>query len=312
MVVSAAGPDTAVVKPRPDRCRTMPDAVIGALFLAPSVLILGLMVFYPFFSLVYYSTMRFSMMRPRIEPVAVGLDNYVSLLTADDIWQRFVFTGKFVLATVLIQFTIGLAVAYAFQRDFKGRDFVFTLALLPMMLCPIVVGFLWRYMFNSEWGLVNWLISLAGIAKVDWLGKSENALWAVAIADAWTWTPFVILLATAAFRGIPKDIRESAAIDGASPAFTFFRVTLPMSLPILVIALLLRLIDAFKQYDLFLAMTGGGPASETQTAAFSLSKIAFGYFHTGEASAFAIILLIVIMGLSMIFVRYLTRLSNRI
>jgi len=132
------------------------------------------------------------------------------------------------------------------------------------------------------------------------------------VADAWTWTPFVILLATAAFRGIPKDIRESAEIDGASPAFTFFRVTLPMSLPILVIALLLRLIDAFKQFDLFLAMTGGGPASETQTAAFSLSKIAFGYFHTGEASAFAIILLIVIMGLSMIFVRYLTRLSNRI
>jgi multiple sugar transport system permease protein len=312
MAMSIPQDETASVKRAPKQVRTLPDSWLCGLFLAPSGLILALMVFYPFFSLIYYSTLRFSMMRPRIEPVDVGLGNYVDLLTDNEIWQRFAFTGKFVLATVLIQFTIGLAVAYAFQRNFKGRDFLFTLALLPMMLCPIVVGFLWRYMFNSEWGVVNWLVSLVGIAKIDWLGRSENALWAVAVADAWTWTPFVILLATAAFRGIPKDIKESAEIDGASPMFTFFRVTLPMSLPILMIALLLRLIDAFKQYDLFLAMTGGGPASETQTAAFALGKIAFGYFHTGEASALAIILLIVIMGLSMIFVRYLTRLSNRV
>ena len=312
MTVSASEAGTSITAPALKRPRTLPDGALCALFIAPSAVILALMVFYPFFSLIYYSTLRFSMMRPKIDAVPVGLDNYVNLLTDADIWQRFAFTGKFVLATVIIQFSIGLAVAYAFQSNFKGRDFVFTLALLPMMLCPIVVGFLWRYMFNSEWGLVNFLISLVGIGKIDWLGHSENALWAVAIADAWTWTPFVILLATAAFRGIPQDIRESAEIDGASPVFMFFRVTLPMSLPILVIALLLRLIDAFKQYDLFLAMTGGGPASETETAAFTLSKIAFGYFHTGEASAFAIVLLLVIIGLSMIFVRYLTRLSNRV
>jgi multiple sugar transport system permease protein len=312
MTVSASEAGASIAARASKRPRTLPDRALCALFIAPSATILALMVFYPFFSLIYYSTLRFSMMRPKIDAVPVGLDNYVNLLTDADIWQRFAFTGKFVLATVVIQFSIGLAVAYAFQRNFKGRDFVFTLALLPMMLCPIVVGFLWRYMFNSEWGLVNFLISLVGVSKIDWLGRSENALWAVAIADAWTWTPFVILLATAAFRGIPQDIRESAEIDGASAVFMFFRVTVPMSLPILVIALLLRLIDAFKQYDLFLAMTGGGPASETETAAFSLSKIAFGYFHTGEASAFAIVLLIVIVGLSMIFVRYLTRLSNRV
>jgi multiple sugar transport system permease protein len=281
-------------------------------FLSPTVLILALMVFYPFVSLIRYSILDFSMMRPNIAAVNVGWGNYIDLLTNTDIWQRFVFTGKFVLATVSIQFVVGVAAAYGFQRDFKGRDFLFTFALMPMMFCPIVVGFLWRYMFNSEWGIVNWFLSLVGIARIDWLGNSTNALWAVAIADAWMWTPFVILLATAAFRGIPNDIRESAQVDGASPAFTFFHLTFPMSLPIIIIALLLRLIDAFKQFDLFLAMTGGGPASETETAAYSLSKIAFGYFHTGEASAFAIILLIVIFGLSMVFVRYLTRLSNRI
>lgn len=312
MSVSSRNHQAARAGNRPKRPLTLSDPWLCAIFIAPTVLILALMVFYPFVTLIRYSTLDFSMLRPDVAPVDVGLDNYFDLLTDDDIWQRFVFTGKFVLATMSIQLVLGIAAAYGFQRDFKGRDLLFTLALMPMMFCPIVVGFLWQYMFNSEWGMVNWLISLVGVDKIDWLGRSENALWAVAVADAWTWTPFVILLATAAFRGIPTDIREAAQIDGASPAFTFFRVTLPMSLPIIIIALLLRLIDAFKQFDLFVAMTGGGPGSETETAAYSLSKMAFGYFHTGQASAFAIILLVVIIGLSMVFVRYLTKLSTRI
>ena len=179
-----------------------------------------------------------------------------------------------------------------------------------MMLCPIVVGFLWRYMFNSEWGIINILIASMGGQKLDWLGVSDNALIAVVIADAWMWTPFVILLATAAFRGIPKNIQEAASIDGASAAFRFFRVTLPLSAPILLIALLLRLIDAFKQFDLFFALTGGGPGSETMTVSFQLAKVAFSYFYTGQASALAVIMLLIITGLSMIFVRYLSALGK--
>ena len=182
---------------------------------------------------------------------------------------------------------------------------------MPMMLCPIVVGFLWRYMFNSEWGVLNYLISVFGGAKIDWLGVTDNALWAVVIADTWMWTPFVILLATAAFRGIPKALYEAADVDGASAGFRFFRITLPLSAPILFIALLLRLIDSFKQYDLFFALTGGGPGSSTETVSFTLGKTAFSYFYTGEASALAVILLLIIIGLSLIFVRYLTALGER-
>jgi len=286
------------------------DRTVCGLFVLPALAVLVLMVAYPFISLLYYSTLRFSILRPGVPAEGVGLENYEFLLTDPDLWDRFVFTGKFVVMTVAVQFILGILIAYVLQRNFRGRDFLFTLFMLPMMLCPIVVGFLWRYMFNSEWGLVNYLFSLFGLGKLDWLGQAHNAVWAVVAADAWMWTPFVILLATAAFRGIPKDINEAADIDGASPAFRFFRVTLPLSMPILVIAFLLRLIDAFKQNDLFFAMTGGGPGSETMTVSFTLSKIAFGYFYTGEASALAVILLIIIIGLSMIFVRYLLRLTE--
>ena len=183
--------------------------------------------------------------------------------------------------------------------------------MIPMMLCPIVIGFLWRYIFNSEWGLMNFFATTLGFEAVDWLGVTDNALVAVVIADTWMWTPFVILLAVAAFRGIPASIQEAATIDGASAFFRFTRVTLPMSAPILGIAFLLRLIDCFKQYDLFFALTGGGPGSSTETVSFYLAKVAFSYFYTGEASALAVIQLVIIIGLSLIFVRLLTRIGQQ-
>jgi multiple sugar transport system permease protein len=125
------------------------------------------------------------------------------------------------------------------------------------------------------------------------------------------WTPFTILLATAAFSGIPKSMYEAADVDGASASFKFFNITLPLSAPVLVIALLLRLIDSFKQFDLFYALTGGGPGDATQTVSFLLYKTAFQYFYTGEASALGMIILIIIIGLSSIFIRYLTNLSQK-
>jgi multiple sugar transport system permease protein len=285
--------------------RELSDRAICGLFVMPTLTVLLLMVAYPFVSLIYYSTLAFSVLRPMQPAKPMGLRNYQILLSDPAIWDRFVFTGQFVALTVSVQFVLGIVVAYFLQRDFRGRDVIFTLFMLPMMLCPIVVGFLWRYMFNSEWGIINVLIEAFGGTKLDWLGVADNALVAVVIADAWMWTPFVILLATAAFRGIPTNIREAARIDGASPLFFFFRVTLPLSAPILLIALLLRLIDAFKQYDLFFALTGGGPGNETMTVSFQLGKIAFSYFYTGQASALAVIMLIIITGLSMIFVRFL-------
>jgi len=279
-------------------------------FLSPTLAILIFMVAYPFFSLVYYSFFNFSALRQTtMKPI--GLRNYEFLLSDTQLWERFVFTGKFVFICVTLQMLIGIFVGYQLQKNFKGRDIVFTLLMVPMMLSPVVAGFLWRYMLNSEWGIVNFLVSSVGLPKIDWLGQADNALWAAAAVDTWMWTPFIILLATAAFRGIPDTIYEAAEVDGASAAYRFFRITLPMSAPVLFIALILRLIDSFKQYDLFVALTGGGPGSSTETVSFSVAKTAFSYFYTGEASALAVILLVIIIGLSMILVRHLQKLGER-
>lgn len=280
-------------------------------FLSPTLALLLFMVAFPIFSLINYSFYNFSVLRAASGRKWVGFGNYEYLLTDIDLWNRFVFTGKFVLITVALQFLVGIFVALRLEKNFRGRDVLFTLLMMPMMLSPIVVGFLWRYMFNSEWGVVNYLVSAAGFDKLDWLGQTNNALAAVVIADTWMWTPFIILLATAAFRGIPRTIYEAAEVDGAGAAFRFFRLTLPLAAPVLFIALLLRLIDSFKQYDLFFALTGGGPGSSTETVSFALAKTAFSYFYTGEASALAVVLLLIITGLSLILVRHLTRLSAR-
>ena len=280
-------------------------------FLSPTLLILIFMVAYPIFSLVFYSFHNFSALRPNAGMTPAGFDNYSYLLSDPDLWQRFVFTGKFVFLCVTLQMIIGIFVGYQLQKSFRGRDVIFTLLMMPMMLSPVVVGFLWRYMLNSEWGIVNYMLTLFGLGKVDWLGQTDAALWAAAAADTWMWTPFIILLATAAFQGIPETIYEAAEVDGASQAYVFFRITLPMSAPVLFIALILRLIDSFKQYDLFFALTGGGPGSSTETVSFAVAKTAFNYFYTGEASALAVILLCIIIGLSLILVRHLMKLGER-
>lgn len=283
--------------------------IIG--FLTPTVLLLLFMVAYPIFSLIYYSFHDFSALNPDKGMNWAGLANYQYLLSDNGIWQRFVFTGKFVFLCVTMQMLLGIFVGYQLQKAFRGRDLLFTALMLPMMLSPVVAGFLWRYMLNSEWGVVNYVVTLFGLAKVDWLGQATPALWAAAVVDTWMWTPFIVLLATAAFRGIPETIYEAAEVDGASPAYVFFRITLPMSAPVLFIALILRLIDSFKQYDLFVALTGGGPGSSTETVSFAVAKTAFSYFYTGEASALAVILLCIIMGLAMILVRHLSRMGER-
>ena len=280
-------------------------------FLSPTLLILLFMVAYPIFSLIWYSFHNFSALKPNQGFEYVGLENYIYLLDDASLWKRFIFTGKFVFFFFFLQMLIWIFVGYRLQKSFRGRDLIFTLLMIPMMLSPVVVGFLWRYMLNSEWGIVNYLISAVGLGQVHWLSQTTPALFAAAAADTWMWTPFIILLATAAFRGIPDSIYEAAEVDGASPAYVFFRVTLPMSAPVLFIALILRLIDSFKQYDLFFALTGGGPGSSTETVSFAIAKRAFNYFYTGEASALAVILLFIIIGLSMILVRHLNKMGEK-
>jgi len=287
------------------------EKLMKLLFLWPSLAILLFLIAYPFVMLIYYSFFNFSFLRP-VNTKFIGLTNYLLILTDTYTWERFIFTFKYVGLTVSIQFILGILIAWLLQRNFRGKDAVFTVVLMPMMLCPIVVGLLWRYMFNTEWGIINYFLhNILGFARIEWLGMEQNSLWATIIANTWMWTPFMVLLASAAFSSVPKYLYEAASVDRASGWFKFTNITLPLSAPILVLALLFRLMDEMKQFDLIYTLTGGGPGNATQTVSFTLYKTAFQYFYTGEGSAWAFILLIIIIGLSAILIRLLNYLSDR-
>ena len=287
------------------------EKLIKLLFLWPSLAILLFLIAYPFVMLIYYSFFNFSFLRP-VNTRFIGLTNYLMILTDTYTWERFVFTLKYVGLTVAIQFILGILIAWLLQRNFRGKEAVFTVVLMPMMLCPIVVGLLWRYMFNTEWGIINYFLhNILGFVRIEWLGMEQNSLWATIIADTWMWTPFMVLLASAAFSSVPKYLYEAASVDRASGWFKFTNITLPLSAPILVLALIFRLMDEMKQFDMIYTLTGGGPGDATQTISFTLYKTAFQYFYTGEGSAWAFILLIIIIGLSSILIRLLNYLSER-
>lgn len=280
-------------------------------FLWPTLAILLFLIAYPFIMLILYSFTSFSAMRPA-NIRFVGFTNYKNILTDTYSWERFIFTFKYVLLAVSIEFILGVFIAFLLQRKFPGREAIFTIVLMPMMLCPVVVGLYLKLMFNTEWGIINYFVhNVFGLARVEWLGKSQNSIWATVIADTWMWTPFMVLLASAAFSSIPKYLYEAASVDRASGWFKFTNITLPLSAPILVLAVLFRLMDTIKQFDLIYTLTGGGPGDATQTASFALYKTAFQYFYTGEGSAWAFILLIIIIGLSSILVKLLGYLSER-
>jgi multiple sugar transport system permease protein len=290
---------------------TRNEKLIKLLFLWPSLAILLFLIAYPFIMLIYYSFFNFSFLRP-INTKFIGLTNYLLILTDTYTWERFIFTFKYVGLSVSIQFILGILIAWLLQKNFRGKDAVFTIVLMPMMLCPIVVGLLWRFMFNTEWGIINYFLhNILGFARIEWLGMEQNSLWATIIANTWMWTPFMVLLASAAFSSVPKYLYEAASVDRASGWFKFTNITLPLSAPILVLALIFRLMDEMKQFDLIYTLTGGGPGDATQTVSFTLYKTAFQYFYTGEGSAWAFILLIIIIGLSSILIRLLNYLSDR-
>ena len=213
------------------------------------------------------------------------------------------------MLSVGLQMLVGFGLALLIKDKFFGSGIVTTLILVPMMLSPIVVGVFWRLMFNPSYGIFNYLLGYQNINTApEWLADPTLALWAIVIVDVWMWSPFVMLLSLAGLSAIPNYLYEAAAIDRAGPWFVFRRITLPQVMPLLLIAVLFRTIEALKQFDLVMGITGGGPGDATETVSVRLYREAFqGQFDTGLSSALAYIVLIVIVAISNLYIRQLNK-----
>lgn len=288
------------------------DRSLAWLFVGPTFALLLAFNIFPLFWSIYLSFTNYRANRPGLDVSWVGLDNYRRLLNDGEVWEYLQATAHFLCWSIILQVLLGFALALLINRKFKSHSFWTTAILLPMMLSPAVVGTFWTYFFQPQYGIFNALATAVGIdGNFTMLGDVDLAPWAIIIVDTWMWTPYVMLLILAGLRSIPPYIYEAAEIDRASEWAKFWKITLPMVLPFVVLAVLFRAIDNFKMFDLVNQLTSGGPGSVTELASINLKREAFEKWRTGYSSAFAIVLFVAIYGLSSIVVRFLDRMKER-
>lgn len=241
------------------------------------------------------------------EPAFVGLQNYAAILSSQNFWEPLTVTLKFVVGATSLQLLLGLGLAMLFYRRFPADRLMRAFLILPMVVAPVVVALLWRYLVNADYGVVNYFIGLLGFDSVDFFGSASLALPTLILVDAWQWTPFMFLIILAGLQGIPKEVEEAAKVDGASAIQTFFYCLLPLLRYPIGVALLLRVIDAFRVYDLVYMTTRGGPINVTDTMSWHIYNVGFRSFDISYAAAYAWLMLIVVLVVTMMIVRVMFR-----
>jgi multiple sugar transport system permease protein len=239
----------------------------------------------------------------------VGLDNYIRVLSDRDYWTSLTATTSYVLLSVTFELIIGLSIALALQNQKWFKNFTRAFLLAPMFITPIAVGLMFRFFLNDQLGAIPHYLGQVGLSY-DFFG-SGRALITLAFIDVWQWTPFMVLLLLAGLESIPKQPLEAARVDGANRFYIFRRVTLPMLAPILIVAILLRGLDALKVFEYVYATTRGGPGIETKTIQYLTYQTGISYFRLSEASAMAFILLFIVMGVIVVLFRRLERVNIR-
>ncbi|MDA1190723.1 MAG: sugar ABC transporter permease [Candidatus Poribacteria bacterium] len=282
------------------------DRWLPGVLLAPTGLLLfGLFIFPLLWSLgLSFYDYAASRNRP---PVFIGVDNYAALLSDAAIWQRFATTGAFVIGSVGLQFVVGVGLAFLLYREFWGRKVVLSLLLVPMMMAPVAAGAFFRFIYDPSFGVIGFITNALFGVTISWLEKPFPAMVAVILTDTWMWSPFVMLLVLSGLLAVPKHLLEMAQIDRAGWWLTLRNIVFPQIKPLLMLAVLLRTMEAFKLFDTIWIMTQGGPGTATETLSISLYRVGFQYYKTGRASALAYLMLIVVIVLSNFYLRVAMR-----
>jgi multiple sugar transport system permease protein len=268
-------------------------------FMAPAAIIMGLALLYPLAYMIYGSFRAWDPSQNISETEFVGLKNYITLFFDPAFRESLSVTLTFAFAVVTAELAIGVGLALLLDRNIRGMSVLRTLFILPMMIAPVVVGLMWRYMYHPTVGTINKTLKSMGFESVDWLG--QHALLSVIIADIWQWTPFIFILSLAALQSLPRSALEAAKIDGATGWQQIRYIKLPLMMPVLIVTALLRLIDAFKVLEVILVMTEGGPGLSTEIIALRISRTATEFRELGVAAAMSnyLLLLLLILTLGM-------------
>ncbi|MBO1079132.1 sugar ABC transporter permease [Roseomonas sp. 573] len=228
----------------------------------------------------------------------VGLDNYRKLFTDERFLWSILRTLYFTAMAVFFPMVLGVAAALVFNRKFPLRGLARTIFILPMMATPVAVALVWTMMFHPQLGVLNWLLSQFGIPPSMWVYDARTVIPTLVMVEVWHWTPLVMLITLGGLASLPQDPYEAAKIDGASPLQSFWHITLPLLAPFIVVALIIRTIDALKAFDTIYVITQGGPGTSSETINIFLYLQGFAYYNMGYASAVVVVFFSMIVGLA--------------
>ena len=269
------------------------------LFILPAVAIMVAGLAYPVLQAVFLSFYNWQIGLPLSDAPYVGLDHYRRLVADPDVRESLWVTLRFGFWTITIEMALGIALALLLEKPIRGASAFRTIFILPLMVSPVVVGLIWRYLFDARIGWINYYLGYLGIEPQVWLGDADLAFFAIVFTDIWQWTPFIFIIVIAGLQALPSEVLEASRIDGANWWQQIFLVKLPMIRSILLIALLMRLIDVFRALEVMFIMTGGGPGRATELLSLHIYNRAFSTQQLGYASAIAVLLIVIVTLMSL-------------
>lgn len=269
-------------------------------FIAPAVFVMFAGLVYPVIDAFYLSFHNWKIGTDFADADNVGFANFTRMFTDPDVWESIWVTFRFGFWTITIEMVLGIALALLLEKPIRGASVFRTIFILPLMVSPVVVGLIWRYLFDARVGWINYYLGAwFGIEPQVWLGDAELAFFAIVFTDIWQWTPFIFIIVIAGLQALPGEVVEAARIDGANWWQQIFLIKLPMISSILVIALLMRLIDVFRALEVMYIMTGGGPGRSTELLSLHIYNRAFDAQLLGYASAISVLLIAIVFALSL-------------
>lgn len=271
------------------------DRHILAVYVGPTIVLLLLVMAFPVVFTIYLSFHQWIGGAVKA-PDFIGLSNYIEMFVNDTRF-RGALLNTIVLTTgsVFAQTVIGVGLAVFIHREFAIRGLVRSIILLPMIATPVAIALIWRLMFHPQLGALNDILTRLGLPPSDWLADPTLALLLVGVVDTWEWAPLIALITLAGLTALPHDPYEAAQIDGANAWQRFWLITLPMVRPIIVVAVVFRLIEALKTFDIILVMTNGGPGFVTETLNIYIYNTAFQYQQIGYSSALLIVFFVLVL-----------------
>jgi multiple sugar transport system permease protein len=266
-------------------------------FIVPAGLVVFAVIVFPWLFTLYMSAHEFKI---GSDLLYVGLDNYVNLFSDARYLWSVLRTLYFTALATFFPVVLGIAAAVVFQRRFPLRGLARTIFILPMMATPVAVALVWTMMFHPQLGVLNYLLTSVGLPPSLWSYSPNTVIPTLVMVETWQWTPLVMLIVLGGLASLPSDPYEAARLDGASGWTMFRHITLPLVWPHIVVALVIRTIDALKSFDLIFVISNGGPGTSSETMNIYLYQQAFAFYNMGYASAMTLVFFVIILLVSLL------------